>query len=105
MAGSRADPRIERVLRGYVGGLDMRVEHLERDLGEVRTTLARLAPKIDQMHGTVTATLPTLATKAELERRPTRAQNRTDIFGIFGLIAAVLAAAYYLWGRGSGSGG
>jgi hypothetical protein len=39
-----------------------RLDHLERDVGEIRQTLARLAPMIERLD----ATLPHLATKAEL---------------------------------------
>jgi hypothetical protein len=43
-----------------------RLDHLERDVGEIRQTLARLAPLIERLDATVAATLPHLATKAEL---------------------------------------
>ena len=54
-------------------GLDARVARLEADVAEIRAILSRLAPRIDEMHGFLTAKLPELATKAEL------ANVRTDL--------------------------
>ena len=48
------------------GGLDARVARLETDVAEIKATLARLAPRIDEMHGFLTVKLPDLATKAQL---------------------------------------
>ncbi|HYZ40405.1 MAG TPA: hypothetical protein VE687_07245 [Stellaceae bacterium] len=47
-------------------GLEPRVARLETDVAEIKAILNRLAPRIDEMYGFVTAKLPELATKAEL---------------------------------------
>jgi chromosome segregation ATPase len=47
-------------------GLEPRVARLETDVAEIKSTLNRLAPRIDGMYGCLTAKLPELATKAEL---------------------------------------
>jgi hypothetical protein len=43
-----------------------RLGRLEADVGEIKTTLASLVPLILRIEATLTATLPHLATKAEL---------------------------------------
>jgi hypothetical protein len=47
-------------------GLEGRVARLESDVAEIKATLNRLAPRIDEMLGFLTAKLPDLVTKAEL---------------------------------------
>jgi chromosome segregation ATPase len=47
-------------------GLEPRVARLEGDVAEIKSTLNRLAPRIDEIYGFLTAKLPELATKAEL---------------------------------------
>ena len=61
-------------------GLDARVGRLESDVSEIRSILNRLAPRIDEMYGFLTARLPELATKAELTSL--RAETRTQIAGV-----------------------
>jgi hypothetical protein len=51
-----------------------RLDHLERDVGEIRATLARLEPLIIRIDERLTAELPHLATKAELEKKPGRGE-------------------------------
>lgn len=53
-------------LEARVAKLEAAVEHLERDVAEIKTVLVRLATVIDRIDGILQATLPTLATKAEL---------------------------------------
>jgi hypothetical protein len=80
--------------------ITFRVEHLERDMHEVRSVLTRLAPKIDEMHGMLTGILPTLATKGELTSfrselfvavhdRP----SKTYMWAIIGVLTATILAA------------
>ena len=64
----------------HESGLDARVGRLESDVGEIRSILNRLAPRIDEMYGFLTARLPELATKAELI--DLRAQNKTQIIDL-----------------------
>jgi chromosome segregation ATPase len=47
-------------------GLDARVARLETDVAEIKSALNRLAPRIDEMYGSLNAKLPELATKAEI---------------------------------------
>jgi hypothetical protein len=61
----------------HESGLDARVGRLESDVGEIRSILNRLAPRIDEMYGFLTARLPELATKAELI--DLRAETKTQI--------------------------
>jgi hypothetical protein len=96
-------------------GLEPRVARWEGDVAEIKATLNRLAPLIDDMHGFLRGMLPHLATKAdlaelrtemkieiaelrtgfrvEIARRPTRRQAVFDIFAIVGLIGAILTIA------------
>jgi hypothetical protein len=72
-------------------GLEARVARLETDVGEIRAILNRLAPRIDEMYGFMTAKLPELATKVDLAelRTETKAQiaelrteTKTEIAGL-----------------------
>ena len=47
-------------------GLEPRVARLEADVAEIKAILNRLAPRIDEMYGFLTAKLPELVTKSEL---------------------------------------
>lgn len=53
-------------LEARVARLESDVAHMRGDVAEIKSTLSRLAPRIDEMHGFLTAKLPELATKAEL---------------------------------------
>ena len=53
-------------LEARVAKLEAAVEHIERDVADIKTVLGRLATVIDRMDGFLQATLPTLATKVEL---------------------------------------
>jgi hypothetical protein len=88
---------------------------MRSDIAEIKATLNRLAPLIDEFRGFIAATLPTLATKIELGelraelksdiaelraelcleilQRPTRRQAIFDMFAIVGLVGAVPAIA------------
>jgi hypothetical protein len=62
-------------LTARVARLESDVAHIRKDLTEVKSTLNRLAPRIDEMLGFLYAKLPELATEAELAdlRSETRA--------------------------------
>ena len=53
-------------LEARVARLEADVAHIRGDLDEVKSRLNRLAPRIDEMHGFLTAQLPELAIKAEV---------------------------------------
>lgn len=105
--------------------LDARIARLETDVAEIKATLARLAPRIDEMYGFFTAKLPDLAagaqladlrtetkseiaalrieTKSELadlrlaiSLRPTRRQAMLDTFAVVSLIGVILAIASHV---------
>jgi hypothetical protein len=47
--------------------LEFRVSRLEQDMGDVKSILGQMLPMIVRIDATLTATLPHLATKAELQ--------------------------------------
>ena len=53
-------------LEARVAKLEAAVEHIERDVGDIKAALGRLATVVDRMDGFLQAMLPTLVTKAEL---------------------------------------
>lgn len=65
MADTRHPPQ-EPGLEARVARLESDVAHIRGDVTEIKSTLNRLAPVIDETRGFLTATLPQLATKAEL---------------------------------------
>jgi hypothetical protein len=58
-------------------GLEPRVARLEADVAEIKSILNRLAPRIDEIYGFVTAKLPELSTKAELAELRTETKTGT----------------------------
>jgi hypothetical protein len=70
---------------GHSGGMEARVARLEADMADVKAVLARLEPMIVRIDATMQATLPTLATKAELADKPGKGY-------LWGILAALLAA-------------
>jgi hypothetical protein len=50
----------------YDPRMEARVARLEEDMRDVKAALVRIEPMIIRIDATMTATLPTLATKAEL---------------------------------------
>ena len=95
-------------LQGTVGGLvasvqaiDRRLDRDSRKLDELSREISavkELIPKIDDMLGFVKHGVPSLATKAEIERlasdishRPTRRQSVQDLLAFTGFIAVLMA--------------
>src|SRR6266566_4120025 len=52
-------------LEARVAKLEAAVEHIERDVADMKGVLSRLATVVDRMDGILQAMVPTLATKAE----------------------------------------
>jgi uncharacterized protein YceH (UPF0502 family) len=69
------------------GGLEPRVGRLEADVAEIKAILNRLAPRIDEMYGFLTAKLPELATKAEVA--DLRTETKTEIAAVRAKLAAL----------------
>jgi hypothetical protein len=67
---------------------DFRLDRLEEDMRAVKATLSRLETMVVRIEATLLATLPHLATKAELAEKP----GKTFLVGSI----AVLLAAYAL---------
>jgi len=72
----------------YDPRMEARVARLEEDMREVKGILARLEPMIIRIDAVVSATLPTLATKAELAEKP----SKTYMWGILVVLIAAYAA-------------
>jgi len=68
--------------------LEPRVARLEEDMRDVKATLARLEPMIGRIDATLTATLPHLATRAELAEKPGKAY----LWGVLAVLIAAYAA-------------
>ena len=66
---------------------ELRLDHLEEDTREIKATLARLEPMIIR----IDATLPHLATKAELADKPGKVYLATAIGVLLAAYAAGLA--------------
>jgi hypothetical protein len=95
-AGPVAEPRLE----ARVARLEADVAHMRGDIAEIKVTLNRLAPLIDEFRAFLAATLPTLATKAELaDLRPVlksdiadlRAELKSDIAALHAELAHLRA--------------
>jgi chromosome segregation ATPase len=72
-----AGPAAEPGLEARVARLESDVGHIRGDIAEIKATLNRLAPLIDEFRGFMAATLPTLATKVELGEL--RTELKSDI--------------------------
>ncbi len=84
------------------GGMDdivHRVGLLELDVRSIKEALARLEPRIIEMHAFATATVPTLATKADVaDVRALLAEKpgKGYLWAVLGvLVASVMAAAAF----------
>jgi hypothetical protein len=74
----------------YDPSMEARVARLEEDMREVKAVLGRLEPIIVRMDSVITATLPTLATKAELAEL--RSDLKAEIAGVRSDLNADIAA-------------
>jgi hypothetical protein len=62
--GGPHDPGMEpRIAR-----LEATVDHIQEDAREIKTALAQIVPVVNRMDGFLQATLPSLATRADVER-------------------------------------
>lgn len=78
--------------------LEFRVSRLEQDMGDVKSILGQMLPMIVRMDATMTATLPHLATKAEMQAG--FAALDTKMEGGFSKLRAELAdkpGRSYIW--------
>lgn len=70
-----------------------RLDRLERDVAEIKTTLANLVPLIHRIDERLNTALPQLATKAELADKPSRGYLWGVMAAMVGAHAVALAAA------------
>lgn len=77
---------------GGMDGLIRRVEVLEKDVGEIKAALGRLEPMIIR----IDATMPFLATKADLAEKPGKGYLWTVLAVLVGAIIAAFAAGIAL---------
>jgi hypothetical protein len=70
----------------YDRGMEARISRLEEDMRDVKSSVARLEATAIRIEAMLAATLPHLATKAELAEKP----GKTYMWGIL----AVLLTAY-----------
>jgi hypothetical protein len=80
-------------MEARVAKLESDIGHIRSDMSEIKTLLARLAPRIDEMYGrqATAASQADLANlRIEIEKRPTRRQAVFDIFAIVTLIGGIL---------------
>jgi len=72
--------------------LEPRVVRLEEDMRDVKATLVRLEPMIVRIDATLTATLPHLATKAELADLRSELADKPGKAYLWGVLAVLIAA-------------
>jgi hypothetical protein len=91
-------------LEARVARLEASVEYIQRDIAEIKAdlrsfegTLSRLAAAVDRMQGMLEATLPTVATKAEVAnlRAELTAEiaRRPTTLGVIAVVAILIAIA------------
>ena len=68
--------------------LEPRVARLEEDMRDVKAALSRLEAMVVRIDATLTATLPHLATRAELADKPGKAY----LWGVLAVLIAAYAA-------------
>ena len=96
--GGPHDPGME----ARIGRLEAAVGHIQEDVRDIKAALAQLVPVVNRMDGFLQATLPSLATRAdvereaaslrlEIERRPTWAR----IVATLAVLAAIAAVPFW----------
>lgn len=82
----------------YLSGLEARVSTLEGDVRDLRGSLSRVEMGVSRIEAMLAATLPHLATKAELAEKPSKSYLWavigvliTAMFGAFGASLAAVA--------------
>jgi hypothetical protein len=71
---------------------EARLDRIEEDIREIKTTLGRLEPLIIRIDERLKTELPYLATKAELAEKPSRAYLWGVMAAMVGAQAVALAA-------------
>ena len=72
-------------------GVEERISRLEADVREIDRSLRRIAPAIDRMDGFLQATLPTLATKADIAKLATTGQMWTMVASVVAIALTTVA--------------
>ena len=89
-------------MEARVARLETAVDHIQEDVRDIKAALAQLVPVVNRMDGFLQATLPALATRAdvereaaslrlEIERRPTWAR----IVATLAVLAAIAAIPFW----------
>ena len=76
----------------YDPAMEARVSRLEEDMRDVKATLPRLEAAIIRIEATLTATLPHLATKADLAQLEVRLADKPSKTYMWGILAVLLTA-------------
>jgi hypothetical protein len=87
------DTPVERPAGGpYDPALETRVSRLEGDVQDMRTTLTRLEVSVAEIRATLNATLPHLATKAELAGLRADLAEKPNKLYMWGILGGLLTA-------------
>lgn len=87
------DTPVERTGREpYDPGLEPRVSRLEDDVNDMRATLSRLEISVAEIKAMLTATLPHLATKAELVELRAEVAEKPSKTYMWGVLTALITA-------------
>jgi hypothetical protein len=81
----------------YDPRLEVRVSRLEVDMREVKSVLGQIMPVLTRIDATLSATLPHLATKAELSALRAELADKPGkayLWAVIGVLIAAIVASY-----------
>src|SRR3954470_193277 len=89
-------------MEARIARLEASVGHIREDVRDIKAALAQLVPVVYRMDGFLQATLPALATRADVEREAASLRLEIERRPIWARIVAILAvlaaiAAVPLW--------
>jgi hypothetical protein len=82
--GGPHDPGME----ARIAKLEADVSHIQRDVSDIKASLAQIVPVVNRVDGFLQAKLPHLATKEDMEKRPTWARITATV-GFVALVASL----------------
>lgn len=94
--GTRLPPRLATAgggphdpdMEARIAKLEADVSHIQRDVGEIKSALGQMSPVLNRVDGFLQAKLPHLATKEDMEKRPTWARITATV-GFIALLASL----------------